>query len=100
MWVIMSKQVYYKNENFQIWYELENGELIAHISVNNASKSTMEDALKMWTKFKAQAYFEGFERIIAYTRDERIFKWFPFAHREGEFELRGRTYGVWQWELN
>ena len=99
MWVIMSKQIYYKDKDFRIWYELEDGELFAHISIDNASKSGMDNALKVWAQFKTQAYFEGFERIMTSTRDERIFKWFPFATKKGEIGPDNYKLGVWQWEL-
>lgn len=96
----MSKTTFYKDDDFIIWYEIEQGELLAHIGIVNASKKIMERALRVWADFKARAYFEGYERILTYTKDERVFKWFPFAERKGNFLLNGRTYGVWQWELN
>jgi hypothetical protein len=96
----MYKQTFYKDDDFQIWYEMEQGELLVHIGIFKATKQTMERALAVWADFKAKAYFDGFERIITYTRDERVFKWFPFAERKGDFTLGGRKYGVWQWALN
>lgn len=101
MWVIMSKKEYfYDGDDFTIWYEKEQGELLVHIYFSKVSKSILEKALEVWAKFKAQAYFAGYERILTYTKDERVFKWFPFATKKGEIGPDNYKLGVWQWDLN
>lgn len=95
----MSKKVFYQDDEFSVWYELEQGEIFAHIAIHKVSRAVMERALQVWSEFKARAYFEGYERILTYTQDKRIFKWFPFAEYKGEIGNDNYKLGVWQWEL-
>lgn len=99
MWVIMSKKIFHEEEDFVIWYELEQDEIIVHIQIINATRKSMNKALEKWSEFKAQAYYHGYERILTYTRDERMFKWFPFAEYKGEIGNDNFKLGVWQWVL-
>lgn len=96
----MSKRTTIHNEpNFALSLEKEQGELFIHVVIRKATKKVLEDILWEFAKFKANAYFEGYENIYTYTKDKRLFRIFG-AEDIGSFNAGGMEFRVGRWALN
>lgn len=97
----MSKSVYYEDKDFVLTVEMFNELPFIHLNLHRASKEIIDRVMKKWAEVKALAYFEGYEKIYTYTKDERMFKFFcPDKVYDEGFPHRGETYKVAEWELN
>lgn len=92
--------LFYRTSDFQIKLELVDGELFVHLTLWKVNRHILDDVLKVWAEIKARAYWQGYEAIYTYTRDTRMFKFFPFAEIVGTIEWNGESYEVAKWELN
>lgn len=96
----MSRSVFVADDDFILKWEKINDQLFVHIEVVNASKSMWERVKDAWLRFQAQAYFEGYEAIYTYTKDERVVKMIGGAHPLTDERL-GAIPGwrMFKWEL-
>jgi hypothetical protein len=95
----MSRKTIHEEAPFRLSYEEEQGELFIHVEIYEAKKSVLERILWEFAKFKAWAYFQGYEEIYSYTKDNRLFRIFG-AEEVGEFVLKNEKYKVGKWVLN
>lgn len=70
-------KTFYKDDDFDISWDLVNDNLWVHLHLNKASRPILLKALEAWAMFKAHAYFSGFDAVYSYTEEKRILKFFP-----------------------
>lgn len=66
-----------RDEDFEITWDEIDGELWVHLRLHKASRSILLKVLEAWARFKAHAYFGGYEAVYSYTNDKRILQYFP-----------------------
>lgn len=93
------KKVFYEDDRFKITLEEVDGYLMVHLAVYEFSKSILKEIKVLWKDIRDRSYMSGYDKIYTYTREPRMFKFFPEAEKLGEFEKSGLTYEVWVWEL-
>lgn len=86
---------YKETDDYRIWYELMDGELVVHVSIYNATKSVIEEIKEGWAEFLIDAYFQGYEFVYTYTSDSRIIEIIGGATKVGQHGKQE----VWQWDL-
>lgn len=87
---------YKSTDDYRIWYEIMDGQLVVHVVIHNATKAVIEEIKEGWAEFIIDAYFEGYEFVYTYTRDSRIIDMIGGATKVGEH--KGQE--VWQWDLS
>jgi len=96
----MSRTTIYKDQNFKLSLEEEQGEQFVHVEIYKATKTILEHILWEFAKLKAKLYYEGYENIYTYTKDKRLFRIFG-AEDIGSFsDPNGKEYRVGRWVLN
>lgn len=94
------KAVYHEDDNFTLTVELVDDIPFIHLALYKASKSILDSVSRKWAEVKALAYFDGYEAIYTYTKDERMFKLFNPTKILGDYEYNGEKYKVAEWVLN
>lgn len=87
---------YKRTDDYRIWYELMDGELVVHVAIYNATKPVIQEIKEGWAEFMIDAYFDGYEFVYTYTKDSRIVEMIGGATKVAEHN--GQE--VWQWELS
>lgn len=93
------KKEFYNDGDIIITLEEADGNLMAHVTINSASKASVEELLRQWNDIKHRAYWQGYEEIYTYSGEPRMFNLVRGGQEVGEFEKDGQTYKVWKWEL-
>lgn len=92
----MQRKTYYEDDNFRVYLEEINGEVAIHVAIFTFSKSIFKQIRSVWAEVALKMYFLGYEKLFAYTKDNRIIKMIGGAKMLKEVE----DYEVWEWELN
>lgn len=96
----MSRKTFVNDPDFILQWEKINDQLFVHIEIVKASKAMWERVKAAWLQFQAQAYFEGYEDIYTYTRDERTVRMIGGAHPLTDQRLdRIPGWRMFKWEL-
>jgi hypothetical protein len=91
----LNRRTYYSTSDYRIWLEDINEQLFIHVAIYNTTKNTINEIKEKWAELMIDAYFQGYEDVFAYTKDNRIIKIIGGANKIGEHE----DYEVWKWEL-
>ena len=79
----------------KVMVELHEGVPLIHLQLFKASKAVLEKAQEVFSEIKALAYMDGYEQILTYTKDDRMFKFFSPDKILGEVD----GWKVASWEL-
>lgn len=90
-----NRAVFKETDDYRIWYENMEDQLVIHVVIHNATKSVIEEIKEGWAELLIEAYFEGFEFVYTYTKDSRIVNMIGGAILVATHE----DYEVWQWDL-
>ena len=93
-------KTYYEDADYKVSLEELDDELFVHVQFFHVTRPILHSALKVWAEIKAKCYWLGYEHIYAYTKDERMTKFFPGSTVAGEYTNHGVNYKVLSWELN
>lgn len=91
----LNRRTYYETSDYRIWLEDINEQLFIHVAIHNSTKTIITEVKEKWAELMIDAYFEGYEDVFAYTKDNRIIKMIGGATKVGQHE----DYEVWKWEL-
>lgn len=86
---------YFRNDDFHVYLEYFSDQLFVHVGIFNFDKSVLAQIKEVWANVALDAYFDGYEDLFAYTKDNRIIKLIGGAVKVGQHE----NYEVWKWEL-
>lgn len=92
----MERKTYYQDENFRVYLEEIKEQVFIHVAITNFSKSILKDIKAVWAEIVLKMFFQGYEELFAYTKDNRIIKMVGGAKKIGQHQ----EYEVWKWELN
>lgn len=95
-----NKQIYYEDEDCTVTLEEFEQEVFFHFSLNKANRNIIERMLMIFSEVKAKLYWLGYEAVYTYTKDKRMFKFFPGGEVLGTFKYNGDKYEVGKWALN
>lgn len=90
---------FYKDDDLTVTLEEGDGNLMAHVAVHSASKSSIGRILEIWDDIRNRAYWQGYEEIYTYSNEPRMFEIVKGGEQVGEFEKDGIKYKVWKWDL-
>lgn len=93
---ILNRRTYKETDDFRIWLEDINEQLVVHVEIYNSTKSVIKQIKEGWAELLIDSYFDGYEDIFTYTTDNRIIKLIGGAEKVGEYE----DYEVWKWDLS
>lgn len=91
----LNRRTYAETNNYRIWLEDINEQLFVHVTIYNSNKSVINQIKEGWAELMIDAYFQGYEDVFTYTKDNRIIKMIGGASKIGQHE----DYEVWKWEL-
>lgn len=91
----MSK-VYYEDDDIRVWTENINDQAFIHVGIFNMTKGVLEKIKEKWGELIISLYFEGYENVFTYTKDNRIIKLIGGA----EYVDSAKGYEVWKWDLS
>lgn len=92
----LNRRTYKETDDFRIWLEDINDQLVVHVAIFNPTPSVLKQIKEGWAELMIDCYFEGYEDVFTYTKDNRIIKYIGNAKLIGQAE----DYEVWKWELN
>lgn len=92
----LNRRTYQETEDFRIWLEDISDQLFVHVEIYNATKGAVQQIKEGWAELLIDCYFQGYENLFCYTKDNRIVKMMGGAKKIGEHD----GYEVWQWVLN
>lgn len=90
------RATYHETENYRVYVELINEQPFVHVAIFNATKEVVEEIKEIWAQVVLDVYFEGYECLFAYTKDNRIVNMIGGAEKIGEHS----GYEVWKWDLS
>jgi len=90
------RRTYYQNDNFKVYLEEIDEQVFIHVAIYEFSKSILKDIKRVWAEVVVKLFFEGYENLFAYTKDNRIIKLIGGAEKIGQHD----NYEVWKWDLN
>lgn len=93
------KKEFYDDDDLTVTLEEADGNLMAHVAIRNASKSTINKMLGIWEDIQYRAYWQGYEEIYTYSNEPRMFDIVKGGTEVGGFDKDGVKYKVWKWEL-
>ena len=93
------KKTFYEDDRFKIYLEEVDGYLMVHLAAYEFSKSILQEIKGFWETIRESAYNAGYNEIYTYSKEPRMFHFFPGAEKLGDVEKDGVTYGVWKWAL-
>lgn len=93
---LYERKTYYRDEDIHIYLENINDDVFIHVAINNMTKPVLKKIKSIWGEVVIKMYTLGYERLFAYTRDNRIIKLIGGAEQIGAHE----DYEVYRWELN
>lgn len=91
----MQRKTYYEDENFKVYLEKIEDQPFVHVAIFNFSKAILREIKRVWADVVVTFYFEGYENLFAYTKDNRIIKLIGGAKMIGQHQ----DYEVWEWDL-
>lgn len=91
----LNRRTYYENDDFRIWLEDINDQLFVHVAIYNATPSVVKTIKERWAELMIDCWFDGYEDVFTYTKDNRIIKQIGGAEKIGQHE----DYEVWKWDL-
>ena len=92
----LNRRTYKQTDDFRIWLEDINDQLVVHVIIYNSTPSVLKQIKESWAELMIDCYFQGYEDVFTYTKDNRIVKYIGNATMVGQ----GADYEVWKWELN
>lgn len=92
----LNRRTYKETDDFRIWLEDINDQLVVHVIIYNSTPSVLKQIKESWAELMIYCYFEGYEDVFTYTKDNRIIKYIGNAKMVGQAE----DYEVWKWELS
>lgn len=95
MWQIMTKRVFYADDDFILILEELNEQAFVHVHLNEFSRKIFKKLLEQWKEVLMRFYLLGYEEIFTYTKDPRIVNMVGGAQKIDEHE----GYEVYKWEL-
>lgn len=93
------KYIFYSDEKLLVTLEKLDGYVLAHVSIFSPDKKTIKRLLEIWVEILARAYWQGYEEIYTYTKDERMLKIVKGGEIIGEYERNGEIFKVVKWDL-
>lgn len=91
----LNRRIYEETDEYKVWLEDINEQLFVHVTIYNPSKEVIEKIKEAWANVILDAWFDGYEDVFTYTKDNRIIKMIGGAQKIGQHE----DYEVWKWEL-
>jgi len=91
----LNRRTYHQTNDYRIWLEDINEQLFIHVAIHNSTKTVIKEIKEKWAELMIDAYFDGYEDVFAYTKDNRIIKMIGGAINVGQYN----DYEVWKWEL-
>ena len=92
----LNRRTYKETDDFRIWLEDINDQLVVHVIIYNPSPSVLKQIKESWGELMIDCYFQGYEDVFTYTKDNRIIHYIGNAKMVGKHQ----DYEVWKWELN
>lgn len=92
----LNRRVYEKTNDYQVWLEDINNQLFVHVAIYNPSKEVIKSIKEAWAHVLLDAWFDGYEEVFTYTKDNRIINIIGGAEKIGQHE----EYEVWKWDLS
>lgn len=93
--VDFERKTYYEDDDFKVYLEYFYDQLFIHVHIHNFNKAVLKRVKEKWAEIMLDAWFEGFENVFTYTKDNRIIEMIGNAIY---IETAG-GYEVWKWEL-
>lgn len=91
----LNRRTYEETDDYKVWLEDINEQLFVHVAIYNPSKDVIKSIKEAWANVILDAWFDGYEDVFTYTKDNRIIKMIGGAQKIGQHE----DYEVWKWEL-
>lgn len=89
-------EVYYEDNDIRVWTENINDQAFIHVGIFNMTKNVLGKIKEKWGELIISLYFEGYENVYTYTKDNRIIKLIGGA----EYIDTAGEYEVWKWDLS
>jgi len=89
----MSKQTYYKDDNFILSYEMDDRLVVVHCDVNNFKLSSLKKGYEVFANFMNFVNSNGISLIATFTPNPKFAKLLggksvsKFTHEEKEYEV-------------
>jgi len=93
-------KVFYDDDQITLKLEEVDAHLMVHLVIKKALPSSIKKARIVFQEIKERAYWQGYEQIYTYTKDDRMLKFFGANKVISNVEYKGETYKVVQWDLN
>lgn len=91
----LNRRTYEETDDYKVWLEDINEQLFVHVAIYNPSKDVINSVKEAWANIMLDAWFDGYEDVFTYTKDNRIIKMIGGAQKIGQH----KDYEVWKWEL-
>lgn len=95
------RRTYCENDDYKIYLEEIKDNIFIHVAIHKATPSIIKEIKEKWADIVVDMYFEGYEDLYAYTKDNRIIKMIGGAKRIAEnVKFQRDYYEVWKWDLS
>lgn len=90
------KTVYYEDNDIKIVLEEIGEQMFIHVGIFNMTKEILNKIREKWGEVVISLYFEGYENLYTYTKDNRIVKLIGSP----EYVDTADGIEVWKWDLS
>lgn len=89
------RKSYYEDDDVRVYLEKIDEQIFIHVAIFNMTKKVLKKIKAVWGEVVIKMYYDGYEDLFAYTKDNRIIKLIGGAKKIGEHQ----EYEVYQWDL-
>lgn len=91
-----NRKTYKETDDYKIYLEEIGDDVYIHVAIYRSTPSVIKEIIEQWKEVVVRMYFLGYEKLYAYTKDNRIVKLIGHAKKLTEYE----DYEVWVWDLS